>query len=56
MSCIRKFATLPQLSPLRSVRLISTQVCGALRTAEEGKQVTHTGQVRKIGFFVVVVN
>jgi len=43
---LRKFASLPQLRNLQHARSISTQVCGALRSAEEGGKVTHTGQVR----------
>ncbi|CAG9797202.1 unnamed protein product [Chironomus riparius] len=44
MNSIRKFASLPQLRNLRHAKSISTQICGALRSAEEGGKVTHTGQ------------
>ncbi|KAG5676250.1 hypothetical protein PVAND_006099 [Polypedilum vanderplanki] len=44
MSCLKKFASLPQLNRLCNVRLISTQVCSSLRYSEQGKEVTHTGQ------------
>lgn len=55
MSCIRKFASLPQLNVLRNARLISTQVSGGLKAADKGAEVTHTGQVRNLVFVVVVI-
>jgi hypothetical protein len=47
MSCIRKIASLPQLSYWRNARSITTQAAAALRASEKGAEVTHTGQVRK---------
>lgn len=44
---LRKFASLPQLNSLRNARMISTSVCGSLRSSEKGGDVTHTGQVSK---------
>ena len=38
----------------RNARSVTTQAARALRAAEKGAEVTHTGQVRKIDFVVVV--
>ena len=54
MSCIRRIASLSHLSYWRNARSVTTQAAGALRAAEKGAEVTHTGQVKIIDFVVVV--